>query len=349
MEFPSAAVDLLGELDENLKPPTGDTFGYLYDNFYQPYHVEVWAEKSTQNDVLEPVCRRLGVNLVTGLGYMTITAIVALLRRVEETDKPARILYISDLDKAGQNMPVQVGTQARFWMEKYLPEADIRLQRTVLTPDQVEEHGLSDLAITDEETGEEKIELDALEALHEGVLGEIVEREIDKLRDDSLEVSFSQASDEADEAVEEALEEALGDELAELEDIRDEARPIVERYQRLLARLSARMQRELGDLPARLEGARHAIEEGASSLEVDLPERPELEMPNEDEDGWLVDSRLDYMDQLRRYKTPEEWARVYEKHKVCPECGTEFVAKRRDGVYCSRRCNQRARRRRGGR
>jgi hypothetical protein len=342
MELPNVALDLASELDENLEPPTGEAFGYIYDDFYQPYHVEVWAEKSTMNDVLEPVCESYSTNLVTGLGFMTFTSVVKLLRRIEDTEKPARILYISDLDKPG-------GTQLGFWMEKYLPDADIRLQPIVLTPEQVAKYNLSDLAIFDEDTGEEKVELDALEALHPGELGEIVEREIRELRDETLRRRYRQASREADAAVEEALEEALGDELEELEEIRDEARPIVARYQRLLARLSLRMERELGDLPERLEAARHAIEEKASSLEPDLPERPEPEMGDDEDDDWLFDARRDYLDQLLRYKTPEEVARLYERHKVCPECGTEFIAKRRDGKFCSRRCGQRVRRRVKGR
>jgi hypothetical protein len=349
MRFPGVAFDLLGALAESLEPPEVAVSGYLYDEYYQPYHIEVWAEKSTQNDILDPVCRRYKVNLITGLGYMTFPAIISLLRRIAQTGKPARILYISDFDKPGRQMPVQVGTQVRFWMERYLPDADIRLQPIVLTPEQIEEYGLSELAIEDEETGEEKIELDALEALRPGELEEIVKREIRARRDAALQERLWEARDEADEAAEQALEEALGDELEQLEAIRREAGPIVARYQRLLVRLSDRMARELGDLPARLEETRRAIEEAASSLEVDLPERPEPEMPDEEDDGYLFDASRDYLDQLIRYKTPEEVARLYERHKVCPECGTEFIAKRRDGEYCSRVCAQRARRARGGR
>jgi hypothetical protein len=349
MELPSVAFDLVGMLDESLKPPEAETWGYLYDDFYQPYHIEVWAEKSTMNDVLDPVCRSYHVNLVTGLGFMTFPAIVAMLRRIAQTGKPARILYISDADKPGKQMPVQVGTQTRFWMDRYLPDADIRLQPIVLTPEQIEKFNLSELAIEDEDTGEMKIELDALESLHPGALGNIVTREIRARRDASLRERFREARDEANAAVEQAMEDELGDELAKLGDIRNEARATMGRYQRLLARLSARMQRELGDLPTRLEETRHAIEEKASSLEVDLPERPESEMDDEDDDSYLFDARRDYLDQLKRYKTPEEWARLFEKHKVCPECGTHFVAKRRNAVYCSHACAQRKRRREKGR
>src|SRR5215217_5151327 len=38
--------------------------GYLYEEALQPYHVEVWAEKTTMNDILVPLCSSLGANYV---------------------------------------------------------------------------------------------------------------------------------------------------------------------------------------------------------------------------------------------------------------------------------------------
>jgi hypothetical protein len=40
----------------------------------QPYHLEIWVEKTTMNDVLEPLCSRYQVNLITGAGELSITA-----------------------------------------------------------------------------------------------------------------------------------------------------------------------------------------------------------------------------------------------------------------------------------
>jgi hypothetical protein len=258
MVLPVISTNLLDALDEYLESPFLAPKGYDYHPFHQPYHVEVWAEKSTMNDVLSPVCERQSTNLVTGLGYLSITAIVALLRRIEHIGKPTRILYVSDMDKAGKNMPVQVGRQCEFWIKKYLPDADIRLEPIVLTPEQVEEHNLGRMAITDEETGEEKIELDALEGLVPGELAKIVAGNIKRFRDEGLRRKFWQAELDAREALAEALEEELGDELATLEEIREDARPIVQRYQRLLERIAHRMERELRGVEARLEGVRQS-------------------------------------------------------------------------------------------
>ncbi len=72
MFLPRIYADLRGELRNSLGPPELCPVGYDYDPFLQPYHLEIWVEKSTMNDVLEPVAERLNTNLVTGVGYMTI-------------------------------------------------------------------------------------------------------------------------------------------------------------------------------------------------------------------------------------------------------------------------------------
>jgi hypothetical protein len=108
--------------------------GYLYEEPLQPYHVEVWAEKTTMNDILVPLCSALGANYVSGAGYQSITAMVNLLRdRVAHLQKPCRVLYVSDYDAAGRNMPKQMARQMEFWIERYAAEYDIRIEPIVMT------------------------------------------------------------------------------------------------------------------------------------------------------------------------------------------------------------------------
>jgi len=55
---------------------------YSMENFEgeQSYHIEIWAEKSTMNDVLLPLCEQHGVNLITGLGELKQIIEAAILR-----------------------------------------------------------------------------------------------------------------------------------------------------------------------------------------------------------------------------------------------------------------------------
>jgi hypothetical protein len=96
LEVPRPSVD----------PPDLYPTVYDYHNTMQRYHVEVWAEKTTMDDILVPLCRQTATNYVSGAGYQSITAMVSLLRaRVRHMGKPCRILYVSDFDSAGKNMP----------------------------------------------------------------------------------------------------------------------------------------------------------------------------------------------------------------------------------------------------
>ncbi len=67
----------------------------------QYYLIEVCIEKSTKNDWLVPLGQERGVNLVVGIGELSEIRSRHLAERVQETGKPARIIYISDFDPAG--------------------------------------------------------------------------------------------------------------------------------------------------------------------------------------------------------------------------------------------------------
>src|SRR4051812_30530236 len=62
--------------------PSAWVEGYAVSAADQPFLLEVWVEKSTMNDVLLPLCRALGVNLVTSAGFQSMTSAVKLLERV---------------------------------------------------------------------------------------------------------------------------------------------------------------------------------------------------------------------------------------------------------------------------
>jgi hypothetical protein len=93
---------------------------------------------------------------------------------------------------------------------------------------------------------------------------------------------------------------------------------------------------------------RKAIEETVEDFDPKLPELPEPEA--QESDGWLFDSRREYVDQLLYYKSPSEREKMMATQRsrqgACEECGEEFMAKRGGARYCSERCQQRAAQRR---
>jgi len=270
--------------------------GYLYQESLQPYHVEVWAEKTTMNDILVPLCSSLGANYVSGAGYQSITAMVSLLReRVAGLGKPTRVLYVSDYDAAGRNMPKQMACQMEFWIERYGTNYDIRVEPIVMTKKQSEGYP------TAPDTG--AVELDAMEELSPGRLAQIVRQNVAQFRDPDLARKVHENARAAQEVVTEAVHDAIRDEMDAVERIKGEAEEIYERYRPRLEDLAAELGEELRPLDERLETHQQEATKKLEALEPDLPPLPEgdLEAAPEDE-GWLFDSRRDYLKQLGHYK-----------------------------------------------
>ena len=99
----SAEVELAGSNPPDLQlewPPPRLVVHYEAPTVDQRYHVEIWCEKTTMNDVLMPLGDELRVTIVTGLGELSITACHAVIERAIASGKPVRILYVSDFDPA---------------------------------------------------------------------------------------------------------------------------------------------------------------------------------------------------------------------------------------------------------
>jgi transcriptional regulator with XRE-family HTH domain len=286
--------------------------GYDYDPADQPYHLEVWIEKSTMDDVLLPVCRAYGANLVTGVGFQSITSTVKLLQRVAALGKPARIFYISDFDPAGDWMPASVARQIEYWLADYAPDTDIKLTPLALTQAQVVHYRLPRIPTKDtdrrgsrfeERYGEGQVELDALEALYSGVLADLVGAAFAPYYDPTLGPRLAAAAADAETTASTAWQASSGSHESALGTVADEARTILKRYETRLAELDTALQAELAPLRERLAEIREAVEAEAKAFDVDLPERPEPELDEPDEDDWLFASERDYLEQLAVYKT----------------------------------------------
>lgn len=107
----------------------------------QPYHVEIWAEKSTMNDILLPLAQLYKVNLITGVGELSATACRNFIRRLSN-DRPARIIYITDFDPAGQSMPVTVSRKIEFELYRQGLDYDVQVRPIILTHDQCVQYRL---------------------------------------------------------------------------------------------------------------------------------------------------------------------------------------------------------------
>jgi hypothetical protein len=286
LEIPRASLEL-----PDLYPT-----GYAYNDAMQRYHVEVWAEKTTMDDVLVPLCRQTATNYVSGAGYQSITAMVSLLRnRVRYLDKPCRLLYVSDFDSAGKNMPRQVARQLQYWIKEYAADCDVRIEPIVMTEEQARDYPAAP------DTG--AVELDAMEAIDPGRLERIVRRSISPFRDRGLRQRVASTESEARGALEEELEEVCESELTELRAIEAEATGVYERHRETLEEVAGAIERDLEPLRERLRAVENSVRDKLYDLEPDLPGLPEPpRAPDGADEGWLFDARRDYLEQLDYFK-----------------------------------------------
>jgi hypothetical protein len=266
-QLPFIRSDLRALLNLSI-PEVAEVRGYDYQAADQPYLVEVWVEKSTQNDVLMPLCARYAVNLVTSVGFQSMTGAINHLKRVRALGKPSRIFYISDFDPAGDGMPVGVARQMEFWLQAYAPHADIKLQPLALTHAQVTGYQLPRIPIKDtdkgkrgfeERYGEDAVELDALQALRPGTLAQLVRAAIAPYRDETMQDRLTEVRHEAREAAEQAWAEQTAASRAELATIEAAIDGIVARYQARLEALNEELQAELEPFREPIETLRQAV------------------------------------------------------------------------------------------
>lgn len=266
----------------------------------QAYHLELWCEKSTMNDVLIPTCQQYGANLVTGLGELSITASLNVVRRVQESGKPARIFYVSDFDPAGNCMPVSVSRKVEFFARQF-GGVDIQLFPLVLTTEQVENYELPRTPIKEGEKrrgsfedryGEGATELDALQALHPGALSDIISEAFGHYFDEDLSSEVEEAREQVSEVAARRQETVYSRHAEELESLEAEYQSLRAEFETRMASHNARLAALWGEMAAELEAEAPEV----STADVPKPGRgTAFGAP-------LYDSRRGYDEQLKAYK-----------------------------------------------
>jgi hypothetical protein len=263
----------------------------------QRYVIEIWCEKSTINDILVPLGERFGVNIVTGIGELSHPRCVELVERARESKLPVRVLYASDFDPGGDSMPVAVSRKIEFELYRRRLDLDIQVRPVVLTYDQCQDYRLPRTPIKDTETraarfeerfGEGGTELDALEALHEGELANILEREIMRYYDPTLERCTKSVAVQVGRDLTRASATICRRHAGDISALAAE-------HKRLTALLKA-SERRTAPIMRRIE---RALADAAPAL--DDYSWPEPRQGNEDPNP-LFDSRRDYIEQINRYK-----------------------------------------------
>jgi hypothetical protein len=315
----------------------------------QRFHVEIWIEKSTMADILTPLGIRYGVNIITGVGEMSMTLCEDLVKRASASGRPVRILYLADLDPGGVSMPVAVARKAEFISRKI--DLDLQVRRIVLTVDQCDELELPRNSIKESEVRAAKFEerfgvgaceLDAIQAIRPGELHDILVAEIERYYDDELEDNVDAICDEAEEKIGEIndeVHERYADEIAELMIERDAINLET-------AEFMARRRTRCDALRERATPLFDLIEQG---LVNEAPSADEFDWPEPDEgdedDNPLYDSTRDYLSQIDAYRDHQgkggDDKTLRPQHAlICEVCGKGYTSWQSSCKTCGDECRR---------
>lgn len=108
----------------------------------QPYHLELWSEKTLPSEV-KSTAEVAGVNvIVEGEGDLSATVAHDFAQRVNDAGKPAIVLYLSDFDPVGSNMPNAMAGKVSHHYRTGALAHRAAITRLAITAEQIEEHDL---------------------------------------------------------------------------------------------------------------------------------------------------------------------------------------------------------------
>jgi hypothetical protein len=277
----------------------------------QPYLIEIWIEKSTMADIIDPIARRYGINVVPGTGQTSEARCRELVERAIAAGKPVIILYVSDFDPSGDNMPVAAARKMEFWIRSEYPDADVQLRPVALTKQQCIDYDLPRTPLKDTEPrkeaweqrhGEGATELDALEALHPGELSRILIAEVERYYDDTLQERIDAVESEVDDRLDEINAEVHAKHGMKIKSFCTKHAAIVKELRARIKALNDDFRKQFQKLSGDMKPCWDAILNSLDGrFDFDSIEWPEPKEGDEDPDP-LFDSTRDYVEQIDRYK-----------------------------------------------
>ena len=182
----------------------------------QPFRICMIGEKSSLQDVLAPIAKRVGGELILSTGDPSNTLLSGIEQRAAADGRPLIVLYYSDFDPSRYNMPSSVARKLQALKKLRGHDAlQIQVHAAALTYEQVSRFDLPSTPLKETEQRADKwraawnhaqTEIDALAQLQPEVLRQIAEDAIKPFFDKTLLGRFHRADSQYREQVQAELE-----------------------------------------------------------------------------------------------------------------------------------------------
>jgi hypothetical protein len=300
----SAGVDWLGKAAFELGTLHVARPQPLLLEFTRPqlYALAIFAEKSSTEDVLDPIARRHGADLYLGTGEASDTRIYEMAKDGVEDGRPLIVATICDCDPSGRQMPVSIGRKLQALRDLYFPELRFEVVPLALTVDQVRELDLPSTPLKGTEKradrwkaefGVEQTEIDALATLRPNDLRRIVERGLAPYFDITLHSRIERAKREWRDQAQAIIDEHVDPE--ELALIEGDIDAIEEEAAERIAAIK-------DEIAARVAAQNERLEEMVAGIRLPPAALPELELAERPPGAVLVSADWDWADQTRALK-----------------------------------------------
>jgi hypothetical protein len=183
------------EVIDPFPPAVTPSIGSYGGTSCQPYRIIFIGEKVSLRPILEQIAMRVGGELILPTGDISDTLLFGMAARAAMARRPSVVLYFSDFDPAGWNMPIVVARKLQALCDLKHPNLDIRVYRVALTYEQVTDLDLPSTPLKEGERradawrarwDREQTEIDALAALQPGVLRDVANEAIKPFYDSTL-------------------------------------------------------------------------------------------------------------------------------------------------------------------
>jgi hypothetical protein len=152
----------------------------------QAFHLVVYGEKTSLDEVLGPLCARRDADLYLPSGEISNSLLHKMAENGAKDGRPMIVFVLADFDPAGNQMAVSIGRKLQAFRDLFFPDLEFDVIPVALTEVQVRELGLPSTPLKETErraagwrerhNGLEQTEIDALATLQPAVLTRIVEK-----------------------------------------------------------------------------------------------------------------------------------------------------------------------------
>lgn len=302
--------------------------------YRQDYHIEIWCEKA--NIIPSSVAKEVGATVrETGGGEMTFQMCRDAIQIASARDQDLAVVVVSDFDPKGADMPKSAARKLE--VESVFHSAEVEVRHAAVTLEQVRRHGIPGMPakkprglehgnrgakgyethteLFREYAGQHPVEIRAFSARYPDDFEEAIRESVMPYHDPDLQERIVEAVDDAEQDARDELLHSFRESRDDIDDARDDVAAALGRYHdeieddidkmnELVENLQAKDTevRERHRLDEQIDALQEAIldvdvEEALLGVDVEVPE-PQVSAAEDP----LLDSRRDYLSQLRAYR-----------------------------------------------